>query len=863
VGKVWPRAPEKSIGLPIAIRYGKLRDVPARIGTQWNNSFQHGMVSAAGGQRGMRGVLVSAGRGSAGGTSEGEKALVLFAGHACKVFNDETAGCTPLIQNAGKLGDLDPIGGDVVNSATDGTGFKITDITSGGTDPFTAFFPVLPVDETRAASNNAENTKAALEAFNETSYTYLDYDAGYRSAQFQIPNVGAAGSIREIRLLVGLETSHALGGGPPAGHVDINGVGGNSGLSTAATSGPVADSVQLNPANWPTIPWDLNQTYVTAYFDGAATGRWIKIYYLALAIRYRPEWPIITPQQVIEYWAPRKHPDFSQQGGGEKFYEKRQKLTDVIQRVDSQFFATLDGYADTGGGTYTGTASALIERPPDILNHILQTYLGQSGGQIETGASAFGSLVKARDYLKTWNGADMILSVGIPDFIQASDLIANLGTAALSWPYISRFDDKWHFCPWQPEKAVDYDYVLAYDRQDVLSREGVRSRFASDLVVNDLEVRYTHDEWGQRDIHATYVGSDQGGNGRSSSGYIFRNLRDESFKVITSVNDRINFGAFTATLTAGDYTGATFIAEAQTRLRAADSANIAVSWGFYVVAAYNDTIDCTDNGDVARTVTLTAGYMTAEQRASDVQAKIRAACSDNSWTCTYSRTTRKFTIERPGGGATANDLFFGTGPNKAKSAGPMLGFDYTDIGASTAVTSNQETEEEWVTIMFQTARSLLWETGADGLNAATPRPAAALFGHDGVRDRATANFHTPITPKNSRELTCSTSALRYGKKRQKVIEGRYISDTQTAREVRNRIIAFLAEPPLEIRFPTDRMVDLERGRIFQLSSDWDAVFPCPVPGSDGSWAGKKWVFVEMLDHLMGGMHQEIRAFYVP
>lgn len=53
--------------------------------------------------------------------------------------------------------------------------------------------------------------------------------------------------------------------------------------------------------------------------------------------------------------------------------------------------ADVDGYRDDGAGTYTGTPSALIERPDHVLKHILIALLGESAGYIGTSFAASGT----------------------------------------------------------------------------------------------------------------------------------------------------------------------------------------------------------------------------------------------------------------------------------------------------------------------------------------------------------------------------------------------------------------------------------------------------------------------------------------
>jgi hypothetical protein len=54
--------------------------------------------------------------------------------------------------------------------------------------------------------------------------------------------------------------------------------------------------------------------------------------------------------------------------------------------------ADVQGYQDDGGGTYTGTPSALIERPDHVFKHILIALLGEAAGDIGSSFATSGTL---------------------------------------------------------------------------------------------------------------------------------------------------------------------------------------------------------------------------------------------------------------------------------------------------------------------------------------------------------------------------------------------------------------------------------------------------------------------------------------
>ena len=825
----WPRAPEETVGMGVPERWGKWRDVEARAtgAARWDASFQHGMMSAAGARRGARGIVVNAGRGDGA-----EKGLVLFASHALKTFNDEANGCTPLLEVGGHLCDLDPIGGDVVNAA-DGTGFKITDIVAG-TDPFVVWYPLPPIDVVKQASNNADAVRSALDPLNETSFVLMDYDAGFRTAEYRFPQVGAPGTVRAYYLVAGWS-----GGSANAQALLTNTSSGLSDtINLTATSFPVAASVLSTHV--PGTDWNIANYKVVLQFNGVSTGQVCKVHYVGIAVQFRPEWPVVVPAITRVYYAPRKHKNWHPTDGGSPNLARREGIeVPAKEHVDSTFYGTLDGFADDGGGSITGVASALIERPPDVLNHLLQR-LGIGTGSIETGVGIPGSLVDARAAFLTWLGNPMESSLGVgPDFEQASDVIQRLCSDVLGWAYISRFDSKWHMVPWKPGRAVDYDRTIMKDDLSTLPT----CSFSADDVVNDIELGFMLDEYTNRCIMTTALG-----DGRSIAGYRYRNLRDEQITVVTSAQDRLNWlrGATTnvITCTAGDYTPGGLADHVTSKMNTADAARFhQCCYGPRIVANVSDRLDINDGA--AKLISFTPGdYGTFDALCAHIQTQLNASSSN--WSCTYSKATKLVTIARSAGTA---QLKFNSGGATSRCVAPALGFDWSaDLTGSASYTGVVQVAEEFFVLAKREGSGIdnppfqvLLETGADGANAGTPRNIAALLGFDSSRDLLGATIYSAHSPKNNREQTIATSILRYGPKRQFHRDLTTVSDTDTAREVRNRILALLAEPLLRVSFETERMPDIERGQVFQTDGSLDTEVPFPRPGSDGSWASKKFM----------------------
>jgi len=128
--------------------------------------------------------------------------------------------------------------------------------------------------------------------------------------------------------------------------------------------------------------------------------------------------------------------------------------------------------------------------------------------------------------------------------------------------------------------------------------------------------------------------------------------------------------------------------------------------GWNIVVGYNDKLDFTEGSTGNATATLSAGnYATGALMAIELQTKMNAAATDNTYTVTYSSTTFKFTFTRSVGSATIG-LEWSTGANAVTSCGADTGFDTSadDTGA-TIYTSNTVCylSTEYIQFNFNTA----------------------------------------------------------------------------------------------------------------------------------------------------------------
>lgn len=102
----------------------------------------------------------------------------------------------------------------------------------------------------------------------------------------------------------------------------------------------------------------------------------------------------------------------------------------------------------------------------------------------------------------------------------------------------------------------------------------------------------------------------------------------------------------------------------------------------YIESGINDKIDFVKASTTEITATLTAGAYTPSALATHVAAVLQSAGTGaggtSTYGCSYDSTTRKFTLTSDTAGSEVFYQKWATGTNVARSAGPTLGFDYTD-----------------------------------------------------------------------------------------------------------------------------------------------------------------------------------------
>lgn len=495
--------------------------------------------------------------------------------------------------------------------------------------------------------------------------------------------------------------------------------------------------------------------------------------------------------------------------------------------------------------------NALLERAPDILAHMLVNYGGEPLANLEQGATTFGSLVAARAKLLNPQNRDMTYAFSVDKTTDLMTAITWLAQGSLSFVFLDRFTDKWHMCPWRTDAPLDYTRLFTPADLDGEGLVQVSGTPLSQLLTG-LEVNYSYASNKKHTLFRNRLAWDG-----SDAGHKYRGLRD-GFITVSAANNKLAWqltgvGAFGATLSNGTYTPAAFAALVDAAMKAADATrDYIVVWGATIVVNYNDQLFFRDEATLLnRTVTFTPGTYTFESLAAHVASVIDAANGAFPVQATFSRSTRKMTFERFGSQLT---ILPSTGPLRARRFLATIGFIQTAATAATdsigGCTSAFERDDEFFIVGNNTlAMNLNWEAGGNGING-TRTDCHALLGFEGIRDSVGIGLAVPATclladsPKVLLEGPLAVLATRHGARRDTVVDARSVQESETARELRNRVAALAGKGRVVLRFATEVAPDLERCRVIGFSSEFDAILPYPDPDTDGSWVAKRFVVVE-------------------
>lgn len=239
-----------------------------------------------------------------------------------------------------------------------------------------------------------------------------------------------------------------------------------------------------------------------------------------------------------------------------------------------------------------------------------------------------------------------------------------------------------------------------------------------------------------------------------------------------------------------------------------------------ITAGSNDDLDFSDSTPTTYAVQLEAkAYRTAHELAAEIETKMNASASSDTFTVTYSDTTGKFTLASD---ATPFSLLWNTGANTATSVGATIGFAVAadDTGAGTYTGDNALSFSPSVTPSF------------DGEDAIVVKGGSLFIGDfddNTCRSASNVSFSitTPVTPVMD---ICDTTGV-------------------SENLIMSREATFSAQLILQ---------EFEQGLIdkFLNNTSTTLAFNAGTKSSDGNWAAGKTINIYMANctissHVVG------------
>jgi len=837
-----PNAEESAVGQAIPHRWGAIKGVPLTVppflnpyGTGSGTGLTHLFRDICHGVRGSaRCVVVDVGRGA--GSSKGQ---ALVAGHKVKTVGiPATAphGTSIGYAEEGKVSVWDAASGDIFK-LTSGSGFYLPD------EFDKVYAPVYPVAVQSYGGYTPGMPRAVLDPY---ALGYCRIDQTNKAVEYILPqlsNLGPAVAVGIVCCYRSTSPAAALKVGlfHTLGSMIITLTASTSIVMAFIenTALPIWDGTVGAPDK---IPYDFPQTTLRVYFDTGSSGS-ADIFYVGAYVKHKAGRKVIAPYRVDHARVRiKKHP-------GDPWTVAWADITNAaVTQVTGDYFANLEGHADDGtfdtSGNFTGTADALIERAPDIAQHVIVGYAKEPAANIERGVGVHGSFVDGRDAMKTWRKGEMPFTLKVSDDTTIANTLRLLMRDSLGWVFLSHLDNKWKYVPWSINAPANFR--ITFGREDLGPPESFSISMSSlSDIETSVSLRYLSDDLTRGFLYETRCT-----RSGSLSGYEFLNQRDQSFVCVTGSNDKIDWWDGTteraATIAAGSYNTQGAIGAVYDALQASVAQDWSVGCGGTVKAGKNDAFKFTD-GAGAHTVTFSAGTKTMEERAAELELAMRAISS--TYSVTYTRATGLFFISKTGIPTWALNTV-------AASAYAMLGIRPTTRLAIQNVGSDVAVEEERFVIGYPAGATfdIRWRTGTNGWGNTTLtniKTAAPLLGYLPSDDSVGAYVYVGFCPKGEREAALELAATLYGERDPMEISSETIRSTETAREIRNRLIDLLSKPRVVIRFLTERAPDIERGNVIAFNADMDTYGRgYPEPSSDGSWVGKRFIVTE-IEHSLG------------
>jgi hypothetical protein len=822
----YPNAPDGQQGAVIPIVYGSHIAPPLRSPhtASYTNKQYHEDSGAGSGAIPL--ILTDPGTGSA-------DVQLVAASHAMGELLDRANGYTSFMVAGDVLAPLDTSG--ITETLTGPSYLTIDD------DYLIAYYGARANDVRTTGggtTNSALNPRRAMDVFNETTYATLNQTAGTDQEKLVLvgPNVASLGVISAVDVILCFS-------GDAANTQNIRVYPEELGVTfgTVVSVASTGTTPQILTGTWDAAYYSSNWQFGTADsggpasisvdFAGASANNKARIYWVALRVKFKPSRNILTPaiingQQVMSLNAPYI-PFLDKSVPAGRFY------TPGIGSLTGQFYSHAKGYVDDGSGTYTGSAAAVIERPCDIARHFLTTYGAASS--FETGATAFGSFVNARNLLKNASPNDFKLAAWMGEASSVQRYLQKLCEQSLMCVVQDTFTDKWLCHIWKQGAAVDYDLTFTRNELPDLFEPSLTSSVS---LLQGVRVRYGYDYFRNRTQYECYVGATG-----SSQGYNLPTTRDQVLTVSAS-NNKVdwNDGAVrVATLTSATYTPIDLADHVQVQMRAVAGTHN-VGFGFDIKASFNDALVVTVGGS-PYTATMTAGSYTADSLAIEGARALNAAGTGRTWTVTYNHSTNMFEWTVTGAAITML---------AATSTCFAFGFVFA---TATSRANNWPRYADRFYFVSGTTITLLWSSGANAATGAGP-----LLGWNADQSvSAVVDYPYATYARGQRETTCAASQNLYGPRGDSIITADWIKNEASAQQRRDREFDFGSAPRVRLVARTHFAPDLQVMRVIGISSDMDSRRAYPKYGSDGSWAGKPLRVLSVLHDNGPSYHTEFLA----
>lgn len=887
-----PYALEETVGSPIPIVFGDLRGPKLRNPhiSPYDNIYKvKEMIS--GGKNASQCVVIDAG----GNKDNQGKAVVIASSSPIKLLgrnNVNGAGASSFIKTRDdKLHAINSQNSEVFNSDSTGAGFYIVPNST------IAFAPIYPTSITAPPYYDIGlpfNPEALIDVWNDVSVaTFNTYTMSYRiwpSCQGRVITHYSSneeyGDLKWIQFSIIYKSSVELehfrieifrsGTATNANDYATN----NFEATLPSTNG--AWSVYQTPMfhawehGMPTNGWAFggegvqvsigfpsaigaNSPWVELVGNGDPRG-YAEVMSCGFTVAYNPKKSLIGTKKII------KTVNSNRREPGQvplTTYEQTEAIENVTA-IESDLYTNAIGVADNVAGDITGTSTAPIEKATDIAWYVLKNIAGDSN---ITYGDEFGSFTNARlKLVSPITGNPMVYGLSVSEAIDVNKIVSELAEASVSQPILSPFTNSWEWHPWEIAASVTYPVQIC--KSDLLDiQRGISIMFTPDSnIMSGIRVMY-----GYNDFTRSFAYEAGANSNSSNSGFEFRNMRDGN---LTVLNDSaniidwvgINSGSHAYKIPAGNYTTDSLL----TALHNVFIADLhSVSYGFRIIGGVNDQFTAryklagVFSGNY--TCLIQPGNYTADGLAFAIESAINTKFPSMHVTVSYDADNRKFKFEYPySSDGILNQIQFLFLTFSNNSAASAMGFAVENVSsiAGQALYSSYPCMPFRYSIALSEPFDIQWQSGINGLYG-TKKSAWEILGFDWSLDSQGRYLdikrHTGVCFKSNIESLFANSAKSYANKRDVTRAYKTIFNTGTAIEVRDRIAYLMTIPRATITFSSDVLADLRVGDIFEFNEDVNELQECPIVGSEGSWANRRWRVLETTQKFGSSWHTEVVA----